>query len=126
MSAYRWICHEGRALYRVGVLDDGSLRNPNGYPEELVRAALAVADEGQRRRRSEAAGRAAETRRRRTERRVYDATARLVDGHSLGPASHCVICGRALDDPASVERGIRSECSQKVLDALERREEAQR
>jgi hypothetical protein len=33
MSRWKWINHEGGALRDVGVNADGTLHNPNGYPE---------------------------------------------------------------------------------------------
>jgi hypothetical protein len=38
--------HDGEPLWfrDVGILEDGSLHNPNGYPDELVRTALLAAD----------------------------------------------------------------------------------
>jgi hypothetical protein len=69
---YKWIQHEQQTLRDVEVLDDGSLHNPNGYPDDLVREAVAAANERRHQRRSRAAKKAAETRRRRTKQRVYD------------------------------------------------------
>jgi len=44
MSRYEWvIANDGTKLFQIGVLADGSLYNPNGYPEAAVRAALTVA-----------------------------------------------------------------------------------
>ena len=34
--SYKWINHEGTRLYDVGVKPDGSLHNPNCYPDEVV------------------------------------------------------------------------------------------
>jgi len=45
MTRYRWINHGGQGLRDVGVLPDGTLHNPNGYPDELVREAVRCADE---------------------------------------------------------------------------------
>jgi hypothetical protein len=35
-SRYKWVKHEGVRLYDVGILADGSLHNPNGYPAERL------------------------------------------------------------------------------------------
>lgn len=115
MTTWRWIRHEGAGLYDIGVNADGSLHNPNGYPDATVRAAVAAAGERRRQRRSKAAEKAAETRRKRTEQRVYEVARLIVDGHVFGPASCCQICGRGVDDPDSIERGIGSDCWQRVL-----------
>ncbi len=89
-SRYRWVRHEGERLVDVGVNADGTLHNPNGYPDAVVRAAVGVAERHQAR---------------------VDAIARrLVAGGTCGPSPRCVICGRALDDADSVQRGIGSEC----------------
>jgi hypothetical protein len=31
MSKWRYVRHEGGILYDIGILDDGTLHNPNGY-----------------------------------------------------------------------------------------------
>jgi len=36
----------------------------------------------------------------------------------IGPLHHCFICGRHLDDQASIERGIGPECWQDVLSEI--------
>jgi uncharacterized protein DUF6011 len=58
-------------------------------------------------------------RRRRIDRKVNEIAAALVAGRKLGPARHCVVCRRALDDPSSIDRGIGSECWQTVLGLVE-------
>jgi len=118
MSRWKWIRHDDAMLRDIGVNDDGSLHNPNGYPDDTVRAAIQAAQERRGQRRSEAATRAAGTRRKRTQARIYEVARRIVDGHMFGPSGHCEICGRGLDDPDSIERGIGSECWQFVLDCI--------
>jgi len=117
--SYKWINHEGTRLYDLGVNKDGSLHNPNGYPDDVVRAAVAHAKEEEHQWRSDAAKQAAETRRRRQEKRVYQTARRIASGEVCGPRSHCCICKRGLGDPESVRRGIGSECWQDVLAAIE-------
>jgi hypothetical protein len=119
MSRYRWVCHGDTKLLDVGILSDGSLHNPNGYPNDLVRTAVLAADERRHQRRSNAAKQAAVTRRTRQEKRVYSVAKRLVDGGKVGPRNNCTICGRSLDDPQSITRGIGSECWQGVLNLIE-------
>lgn len=118
MSTWKWVRHEGAMLYSIGVNPDGSLHNPNGYPEGTVRAAVAAAEQRRHQRRSTAAKKAAETKRRRQEKRTYDIVQRIGAGERFGPRSHCVICKRGLDDPQSINRGIGSECWQAVLDHI--------
>jgi hypothetical protein len=125
MSKYRWVFHphsheRALRLHDVGILDDGSLHNPNGYPEEVVRAAVLAADTRRHERRSRAAKEAAVTRARRQERCIQQTAKRIIESAKIGPRSNCVICGRGLGDPVSIDRGIGSECWQAVLDEIER------
>src|SRR5262245_24430514 len=120
VSRWRSVRHGNRQLFDVGIEADGSLYNPNGYPDDVVRAAVLAADERRHARRSAVAKLAAQTRRARTERRVYDVAKRIVAGHVFGPGYECAICGRGLSDRQSIERGIGSECWQSVLDATAR------
>jgi Family of unknown function (DUF6011) len=117
---YKWVRSDHETFYDVGIRKDGTLYNPNGYPDEVVREAVQAADERRRLRRSEAAKKAAETRRQRQEKRVYDVANRIVQGQEFGPRNNCVICGKGVDDPRSIERGIGSDCWQRVLTAIER------
>lgn len=118
MTVYTWVHTPGGTLYNVGILEDGTLHNPRGYPDDVVREAVEAANERRRHRRREAAKKAAATRRKRRDRAVYEAAARLRSDGRLSPANNCAICGKALDDPDSVQRGIGSDCWQAVLAAL--------
>lgn len=120
---WRWVHHGNQRLYDVGINEDGTLHNPNGYPEDDVRSAIAGAVERRHKRRSEAAKRGAETRRLRQEKKVYAVVRRLRLGEKFGPRSHCVICGKGLGDPVSIERGIGSDCWQGVMSMVTRAEE---
>jgi hypothetical protein len=121
ISRWKWVWHPdgGRErrerLFEVGIEPDGSLHNPRGYPEALVREAVLAAAKCWHERRSAAAKKAAVTRRKRRERLTYAAARRIVEGHKLGPRQHCVCCGKGLSDPESIGRGIGSECWQGVL-----------
>jgi hypothetical protein len=119
MSRWRWIYNEGDRLTDIGINPDGSLHNPNGYAEATVRAAIAAAEDRRHQRRQVSAAKGAATRRRRHEKRVYDVAQRIIAGGSYGPSEACVICGRGLDDPESIRRGIGSDCWQLVLGLLE-------
>jgi hypothetical protein len=57
MGKYKWVRSGVDMLFSVGILADGSLHNPNGYPEDVVRAALLAADARHHERRSAAEGR---------------------------------------------------------------------
>ena len=118
MSSYKWVHHNGAKLYSVGILPDGTLHNLNGYPDDVVRTAVLVADARRHERRSRAAKQAAVTRNRRQEKQVYAVAARIVQGGCIGPVTHCAICGRGLGDQESIERGIGSECWQGVLQTI--------
>ena len=100
----------------IGIQADGTLHNPNGYPEEIVRAAIAEAEERRRQRRSDAAKKAAVTRRARQEQKTYELAQKLLEGIDVfGPANWCEICRKALGDPQSIARGVGSDCWQAVL-----------
>jgi gas vesicle protein len=124
MSRYKWVHHNGMKLYDVGILADGTLHNPRGYPDNDVRSAVLAADARGHELRSQAAKKAAETRRRRRQRKVYDYVAQSLAGHPVGPRGRCVICGRHLSDQQSVERGVGSECWQDVMKLVTRKREA--
>lgn len=119
MSRWKWIRHEGEKLYDIGLNDDGTLHNPNGYPAETVRAVIAGAEQRAHERASKATKKAAETRRRRHDKLVYDVARRIVAGERYGPRTSCYVCGRGLDDPQSIQRGVGPECWQGALDLIE-------
>ena len=56
MSKYNWVRHNGEKLFDVGILPDGTLHNPRGYPDEDVRSAVLAADARRRERRKESGG----------------------------------------------------------------------
>lgn len=119
---WKWISDgNGGRYHDVGVNDDGTLHNPHGYPVDNVCAAIAGAEQRLHARRIAAATKAAETRRRRKEKLVYEVVQRLkADGQSaFCPGEVCGICGRGLDDPESRARGIGSDCWQQILAALQ-------
>lgn len=111
---FRWVWHQGdNRLFDVGILADGTLHNPRGYPGDVVARRHG--------RKSCAARKAAETRSRRRSNRIRSIAKRLVDdnGAPIGPRNFCIICGRGLSDRQSIDRGIGSECWQDVLEAIE-------
>ncbi len=113
------IAQDGKRLQDVGILKDGSLHNPNGYDPDVVRHEIGLALGRQHARRSKAAKKAAATRATRTNLMVYRAASMIILDQRTGPREHCCICGRGLDDAASIQRGIGSECWQQVLTAIE-------
>jgi hypothetical protein len=114
-----WDYSDGFVSYRnVGVEQDGSLFNPNGYPEDKLRLVIERVFEEKHKRRSAGAKKAAVTRAKRVEAKLYEVVQRLKDGGTFLTAAECEICGKRLDDPQSRARGIGSDCWQRVLDRL--------
>ena len=91
---------DGEALFYFGILADGTFN----YPEDVVRAEMLAAT------RSEAAKRAAVTRKRRRLNRENETAQKILAGHRIGPRSHCAICGRGLDNPESIG-GVPAPCA---------------
>jgi uncharacterized protein DUF6011 len=113
-----WVNDSHDRLFDVGILADGSLYNPRGYPPEIVRNAVLKAIERQHEWQSQAAKKAAVTRARCRGKKIYAVIKKLQLGHKYGPANHCVICGKELGDPESITRGIGSDCWQLVIRGL--------
>lgn len=111
---HEWIPFPDR-LWSVGIEADGTLFNPNNYPDDIVRAAVAAADARRHERRSGAAKKAAVTRAQRKQNKIRIAAQRIVATQGIGPRRDCYVCGRGLGDPQSIARGIGSECWQDVL-----------
>lgn len=126
-SVYTSIGFGRHALYSVGIFRDGSLWNPNGYPEDKVREAVLAANERRRVERSKAAQEGAKVRAARQQRQTAALVRRYLAGeHIFGPLIHCAICGKAIDDRQSIERGVGSDCWQKLLQAAQDTAEAGR
>lgn len=85
MSKWRSIYYNGARLRDLGILPDGTLHNPNGYPDDVVKAAVLSADQQRHDRRSRAAKEAAQTRRHRRERQIHVIANKIVQGGSTGP-----------------------------------------
>ena len=119
MSRYNWVTHEGERLYEVGILADGTLHNPRGYPDDVVRAAVLAADARKHERRSRAAKKAATTNSERRALKVQIIAKRIAAKQATGPARRCYVCGRKLTDQQSISRGIGAECWQEVLAKFE-------
>jgi hypothetical protein len=115
MSRYKWVWHGETKLYDVGILPDGTLHNPHSYPEDLAHAAVSAADARRYQRCSEAAKKAAVTRRKRQEKRALQTARRLLANSGIGERLTCAVCVRGLADSESIKRGIGSECWGNVL-----------
>jgi hypothetical protein len=114
-----WLNSEKKErLRQVGILADGSLWNPNNYPEDVVRAACLAELADRHERRSRAAKEAAQTRGKRKQLRVWGTAKRIAAKQQTGPRQHCYVCGRHLTDAESITRGIGSECWQQVLEQV--------
>jgi hypothetical protein len=120
---YRWVRHaSGRGTFAdVGILEDGTLHNPNGYPEAEVRAGVEAAIARRKERRKKAAAKAVVTRARRLARRKGQIADQIRQGHGVGPRDTCACCLKALQDALSMERGIGPECWQQILQLIDTR-----
>jgi hypothetical protein len=99
-----------KMLRRVGVLADGSVWNPEGHDEQLLRQAVAIADVFMKEKRHQAAMKASETRRRRHDINLDKLARKYLAGNVFGPQHNCACCDKALTDQISILRGIGSEC----------------
>ncbi len=120
-SRWRVVAAGDQRLYNVGIDADGTLWNPNHYPEALVRAAIAAAEENKAQRRRDAAKRAVATRARRYEERIQQIADVIRTGKGIGNTTHCVVCKKALTDTVSQERGIGPECWDRIPQTIEQR-----
>jgi hypothetical protein len=90
MSSWNWVRQpDGSKLYQIGILPDGTLYNPNGYPEEVVRAAVLAADQRRHERRSRAAQKAAATKSERRALKIAIIAERAVADQATGPRGRC-------------------------------------
>jgi Family of unknown function (DUF6011) len=95
-------------LWNITLKADGTLVNPCGYPEEIVRHAIEYKGK-----------QGARTRQRRREKLIHEIAAKAVRDEKTGPRGNCIICNKRVDDPASIERGVGSDCWQNVLQRIE-------
>lgn len=116
----RWWRSVG-GFHEVAVRDDGSLWNPNNYPEADVRAAIAGAKARRAESKQKSIRQAVETRARRREQRIWQAADAIRNGAGIGQRDDCYCCAKTLTDPISIERGIGPECWEHVLRAVERK-----
>ena len=95
MSIWPEITHDGQTLHHIGIKVDGTLWNPNGYPEDMVRTAIAGAEARAHERRSKAAHKAAATRARR---RVLKINRIVQEYRAKGSSSRPVLAVSAAAD----------------------------
>jgi hypothetical protein len=115
--SHRWRCMRGGGdiFYSVGIEADGTLWNPNGYPEDRVRELVAGALEREHQRHEEAIKRGVAKRKRRRETRIHEAARKLLIKAGIGDSDRCYCCNKLLSDPVSMRRGIGPECWEIVL-----------
>jgi uncharacterized protein DUF6011 len=106
-------------FHEVAIRDDGSLWNPNNYPEAAVRQAIADAEARLQARKQESIKRGVEKRAQRREQRIWAAADAIRTGAGIGPRDTCFCCRKALTDPPSIARGIGPECWEGVLRTVE-------
>ena len=104
----------------VGLLADGRLHNPNGYPEAELRPLVEAAIERHIQRRQASARKAVQTRGKRHALKVSRIATAILARRPLGPSHYCKLCRKDITDPESVELGIGPECWQRVLRDVER------
>jgi Family of unknown function (DUF6011) len=109
----RYIRYDDKIFRNVGLKDDGSLYNPNNYPEDKARAAIAYEAE-------RIARQAAATRQRRYQQRIHSIAKQILEADGIGERHCCALCKKALTDPTSVKRGIGPECWDHVMRAVKR------
>ncbi len=127
---YNWILVGSRRMHNPSVrAEDGRVveatTSDEGFTStEIVRAIFHAFFQGHEQR-SESAKRGARKAAKRRQLLVYEA-AEALKNNALTPRKRCRICGRGLEDHASIARGIGSECWEQVLAALTQRKEEQR
>jgi hypothetical protein len=81
---YSYVFHNGRTLTRIGRNKDGTLWNPDGHPEDLVREVVEGLERKAAERRSKSAREAAVTRQRRQHNRIWSAAKAILSGQGIG------------------------------------------
>ena len=119
LKHYHWRSapYKGDWFYSVSINRDGSLYNPNHYPEEAVREACLEADRQKAQKLIAARKQGVETRKRRREEKIAKVAKDYLLGKQIGNDTECAICGKGLSDPVSVERGVGSECWPQLMTA---------
>ena len=118
---YRWVYTNDlkQTLYDVGIRQDGSLHNPNNYPDDLVRKSIAGAVRRQHERRSNAAKQAATTREKRKQLMVWKVAQASVAKRTVQAKPELWdLAARGSAIVKSIERSIGSDCWQHVLQAI--------
>lgn len=113
-SGWRWVgdCRN------VAALPDGTIES-NGYDEKRVAGLILLELVVEARKRSLAAKKAAETRAIRRERMAYKIAQKILSGAGVTPSDNCHLCGKAVSDDESRQRGIGPDCWQFILRLVE-------
>ena len=109
-------------LYDVGIRVDGTLHNPNGYPEDVVRRSLEEMLARYHAACSAAAKKAVVTRAIRRKNKINVIAKSIASKSGVKPGTHCYVYGKGLTDAESIARGIGPECWQDVLREVEWRQ----
>lgn len=108
-------------LRHVGLTDDGRLINPHGYPEQVVRDAIAKNRALRIEKRFDAALKATDVRTRRRKLRIERLANDIAAGKALGPSANCVSCRSALRDQIAIARGVGPGCLELAMRVIETR-----
>lgn len=114
---WRWIRYQGVCLQNLMLQADGTA-SADGVDEATALQAIIDANSRRNQRRSIAAKRAATTRAKRRQVRLYGVVKQHMSDGKFPSALHCRICGRGLSDAESKARGIGSECWAEVLNLI--------
>lgn len=123
MATYKWVWRDSartEKLFKVGIWGNGTLFNPNGYPEDVVRAAVLAVEARRAERRRQSAKKGVATRARRRASQVNSVVKRIAEGKQVGPRYTCACCSRKLTDPVAIGRGVGPECWDTVVGLVER------
>lgn len=119
---WKWIrLPSGHKARNVRIVDEGGvsrLHFEGDFSETDVRQAALTTLRRDKQIRSEAAKKAALVRQIRVEQKVH-LIAKLYIANRLHPSCVCGLCGRELEDNSSIQRGVGTECWQRVLQKVE-------
>lgn len=118
--AYQWYRSNNTIFRNVTLEHDGEKVvsfTCDSDDKEAAKAALVSVLVSEKAKRSEAAKKAALTRRTRTKARVYEVARAYIAGPSRA-AMRCRICGKRMNDDESILRGVGSDCWQDVLSVI--------
>lgn len=109
---------QAEVRFQQGQIVSATAAEPRWTVQQIIRA---VYDATARRaaRRSTAARKAATTRQQRQDALVYQLAQRWAATGQFVPSRRCRLCRKLLDDPQAIQRGIGSDCWQRILAVAE-------